>query len=99
MNTAHTYTDVDDIRPLLSRISIPSGVRRVAVPLDIVGDTIVEDVQEYVTIRMTGSPEQQSLFVGGAFQTVSVTIVDNDSKYFAFRISICTDVLLSPKPL
>lgn len=53
-------------------------------PLEIIDDEIVEDPHEYVRIRMLGSSGQQSLFGTGAFPEVSVTIVDNDSKYLAY---------------
>ena len=53
-------------------------------PLEIIDDEIVEDPYEYLQIRMSRSSEQQALFQTGTFSSVSVIIVDNDSKYILY---------------
>lgn len=72
--------DDSDIHLLERVFSIPSGVTRVPVPLEIIDDSIVEWFLDFITIVIVQSPEQRSLFTLGSSASLHVTIKDNDSE-------------------
>ena len=49
-------------------------------PLEIIDDETVQDIITDIRIQMSGSSDQQFLFVPGDFSSVVVSVTDNESK-------------------